>query len=101
MCGLTSGGVWYAADDSYKKDFEDDPELIRKIEADFQKPWGDRRIELVVIGIDLNQKEIEKTLDTCLLTPEELKLGPKGWEEFDDPFPKFEDDDEEDEEGED
>ncbi|PEC50233.1 GTP-binding protein [Bacillus sp. AFS096315] len=48
--------------------------------------FGDRMIELVLIGIDMNQLEIEKSLDICLLTEEEMETN---WNEFNDPMPEF------------
>eukprot|EP00775_Hariotina_reticulata_P013394 gene13394-13522_t len=53
--------------------------------------WGDRCQELVWIGINMDEPALRGMLDGCLLTDEEMSLGPEGWAaEFDDPLPPWE-----------
>ena len=60
----------------------EDPLLDNKWNDNF----GDRTTELVLIGIDMNQLEIEKSLDKCLLTDVKMKTN---WNEFNDLIPAF------------
>jgi hypothetical protein len=51
--------------------------------------WGDRRQELVFIGVsDMDKGAIVEELNDCLLlVPESGPLDPKSWTSLDDPFP--------------
>ena len=48
------------------------------------------RQELVFIGQGLNQSQIQKALDECLLTQQEMLQGQKAWRRLPDPFPIWE-----------
>ena len=44
-------------------------------------PYGDRCQELVFIGKDLKHEFIQNLLDQCLLSDEEMEMGPRQWQE--------------------
>ncbi|KHF35234.1 putative metal chaperone YciC [Paenibacillus sp. P1XP2] len=54
------------------------------LKSKWDPTWGDRMNEIVLIGIDLDREAIERQLDACLLTPEEMKLD---WSRFRNPLP--------------
>ncbi|MCA9892048.1 MAG: cobalamin biosynthesis protein CobW, partial [Anaerolineae bacterium] len=56
--------------------------------ADYwEEPFGDRRQELVFIGIKMPKDEMLEQLNAALLTDAELALGEESWERFADAFP--------------
>jgi G3E family GTPase len=83
-CSLEPGGQWWAA--TPKEEWPEDAEDLSQIEADSQGEYGDRRQELVFIGIEMDEAALRKGLDDCLLTDEEFALGPAGWSRFPDPL---------------
>ncbi|WP_144569080.1 GTP-binding protein [Bacillus pseudomycoides] len=60
----------------------EEPEILKN----WDDQYGDRITELVFIGVEMNQYEIERSLDTCLLTGEEMN---QEWDDFVDPIPPF------------
>jgi len=52
------------------------------------KPFGDRRNELVIIGVGMDEAEITKILDSALLTTEELE-NPETWKHLRDTLPQW------------
>ena len=46
-----------------------------------QHEYRDRRQEIVFIGRNIKESAIQKLLDSCILTDEEMALGPTKWKE--------------------
>jgi G3E family GTPase len=80
---IQGAGEWVAAypADEQQQIIAEDPDILKR----WDSVYGDRMTKLVFIGIDINQAEIERSLDLCLLT-EEMKLD---WYSFEDPLPAF------------
>ncbi|MDR5752035.1 MULTISPECIES: GTP-binding protein [unclassified Caballeronia] len=93
VCRQDPAGIWWAAQDRSEWP-TGDAELEAEIVADWHgdpddMTVGDRRQELVLIGIDLDKHAWHDKFDACLLTDEEWALGPEGWKQFADPFPSW------------
>ncbi len=91
-CRHGPAGFWWAAQP--REEWPDDAELAAEIAADWHgdandATIGDRRQELVMIGVDLDATHWRGKLDACLLTDDEYALGPSGWAGFADPFPTW------------
>ena len=84
---LDFGGFWWAAVPKTHW-----PE-IESIQEEIQRKWndhvGDCRQELVFIGINMDEIALYDSLQSCLLTDEELSLGADNWCHFADPFPPW------------
>ncbi|MEC2077916.1 GTP-binding protein [Metabacillus fastidiosus] len=81
---LQGAGEWIAAYPEQEKQeiLKEEPELLAKWDENF----GDRQNELVFIGIEMDEQEIIKSLDNCLLTDIEMK---EQWNQFTDTLPPF------------
>ena len=68
----------------------DEPELEEEyadyIKESFVGSYGDRKQEIVLIGVHLDEASLRKKLDDSLLTDEEFALGPEVWKNYEDPF---------------
>jgi G3E family GTPase len=84
-----SAGVWWVSMSFNERTrYSAFIENQKQIESKWDKRFGDRLNELVIIGQDLDKELIYAELDKCLCTEEEIKqmeLGVK----FIDPFPKL------------
>jgi G3E family GTPase len=59
--------------------FEEDPTL----KEDWDEKFGDRKNEIVLIGIHMDKEVVKTSLDCCLLTEEEMI---ENWDKMGDPF---------------
>lgn len=81
-------GYWWAGAPSEL--VPEQSEIPQDVLAQFQGEYGDRRQELVFIGIDMDELAIREQLDACLVTDMEFVQGPELWEQFADPMPAVE-----------
>jgi G3E family GTPase len=89
LCQLSPAGKWWAAVPKAHWDL-DDPEFKDAITQTWQDPYGDRRQEFVLIGTDINESDLRRRLDACLLTESELVAGPMVWQGYADPIQPWE-----------
>lgn len=83
--------IWFASLSEEKKQHfsQEQIEHIMK-ETKFEGEYGDRRQEIVFIGNNMNKEELIQTLDSCLLTDEEMSHGMQFWElTYENPFRQF------------
>ncbi|WP_339437410.1 zinc metallochaperone GTPase ZigA [Pseudomonas sp. EL_65y_Pfl1_R32] len=78
-------GYWWAAIPEDR--WPTDPESVEHIRAKWDEYVGDARQELVLIGIDMDEASLRASFDACLLSDEEMALGPKGWMKLNNPLP--------------
>jgi G3E family GTPase len=100
VCRPGAAGAWWAAIDA--TEWPPEGPARAAIEADLIEDglpfeYGDRRQELVLIGLDLDAQALAAQLDACLLTDDEMAAGADAWAAYSDPFPDwgnaFDDDD--------
>lgn len=89
---LNPMGLWWAAaaPEDWPEGTPENADLLADIHREFSGRFGDRRQELVFIGIDMDRPAIESLLEECLLSDEELQAGPEIWKTYDDPLPPLE-----------
>jgi G3E family GTPase len=56
---------------------------------DWDPNFGDRRQEIAIIGIDMDEAALRRRLDACLLTDGEMQGGIHAWRTLPDPFPQW------------
>ena len=77
-------GYWWAAVPD--EHWPEDQSSRDAIEKNWDDLTGDARQEIVLIGMDMDQAALTAQFDACLLTDDEMALGAKEWELFDNPF---------------
>ncbi|MEP7454381.1 zinc metallochaperone GTPase ZigA [Phyllobacterium sp. SB3] len=79
-------GLWWSS--ISKSRWPDNPEWLNAMKPYLHPVWGDRRQELVFIGVEpMDEVEIRAQLDACLLDADEFT--PHKWEGLLDPFPSW------------
>lgn len=64
-----AGYPWSAVDAAQ---WPREAELRDEIRSQFEQPWGDRRQELVFIGMNVEESAVREDLKRCVMTEEEL-----------------------------
>jgi G3E family GTPase len=82
-----AAGFWFAAIPEER--WPTDPEWRDGVRKQWQGEHGDRRQELVFIGIGMDEKRLRAALDACLLTDAEWQAGLRAWARLPDPFPRW------------
>jgi len=77
-------GYWWAAVPD--EHWPEDQNSRDAIEKSWDDLTGDARQEIVLIGMQMDQAELTAQFDVCLLTDDEMALGAKKWEQFENPF---------------
>ena len=78
-------GFWWAGRDTQSRESQM-PERTRNV---WQEPFGDRRQSFAIMATEMDHATLQRQLDDCLLTDEEMALGEQGWSAFPDPFPSW------------
>ena len=73
-----------------KRDWPTDEESLKTIKENWVEPFGDMRQELVFIGQGLDQENMIKALDDCLVSEDDMLKGEEFWTSLEDPFPPWE-----------
>ncbi|WP_017925088.1 zinc metallochaperone GTPase ZigA [Thioalkalivibrio sp. HL-Eb18] len=81
-----AAGFWWAAVPPEKRPTDEDW-WDTAIAPVWDERFGDRRQEIVLIGINMDADAMRQRLDACLLTDDEMAAGPQQWQHFEDPFP--------------
>jgi G3E family GTPase len=89
ICERKMLGYWWAA--APRTHWPEDKNSLEYIEGLFQEPFGDRRQEIVIIGVDVDKDAIIKGFNNALLTDDELSQGEEAWKAYEDPFLAWDD----------
>jgi G3E family GTPase len=80
-------GLWWSA--VPKQKWPEDPGWRESMKPYLDPVWGDRRQEIVIIGIDpMNESSVRRRLDNCLVGDPD-HFTPEAWVRLPDPFPSW------------
>jgi G3E family GTPase len=65
------------------------PEELERMKQEFSGIYGDKRQEIVFIGIGMKVGAMRMGLDDCLLTDAEFEMKESDWSRYYDPFPPW------------
>jgi G3E family GTPase len=82
---MDQDGPWMCTVD--ESEWPEDEATRDWIRGTMEKPWGDRRQELVFIGSEMDEVVLRSRLEECLLTDDEMRLTPAHWSLWDCPLP--------------
>jgi G3E family GTPase len=87
MVRTSRRGLWWSA--VPKNRWPDQPGWYESMKSYFDPVWGDRRQEIVFIGIDpMDEAAIRRRLDSCLVG-DPNRFTPDAWRRLRDPFPPW------------
>jgi G3E family GTPase len=86
-CRTSRAGFWWAA--IQESGWPTDEAARAEIRRDWGEPYGDRRQEIVLIGVNMDEASLRAGFERCLLNDIELSRGPKVWKQLPDPFPSW------------
>ncbi|GHO60783.1 GTP-binding protein [Ktedonobacter robiniae] len=84
IINISYAGVWWAT--VSQEEWPDDEYFREELQALMEPVYGDRRQEIVFIGIQIKCEKITHSLNEALLTDEEMALGWEQWRAFLNPF---------------
>ncbi|MGH1356670.1 MAG: GTP-binding protein [Thalassovita sp.] len=85
ISSVTPLGRWWASIPQER--LPTHPQAQAEIARNWAEPWGDRRQELVFIGVGLEPEAISAKLNSALL--EVTDFTPAAWDALSDPFPQW------------
>lgn len=83
-------GIWWAAVPPER--WPRDPEIMARVTTSFDPAYGDRRQEIVFIGMfkEMKRGRITSMLDRCLIPETSAPFKPQAYRDLPDPFPVWE-----------
>ncbi|MEM6491164.1 MAG: GTP-binding protein, partial [Pseudomonadota bacterium] len=79
-------GPWWAS--IPKHQWPENDAARNYMKSHWVEPWGDRRQEIVFIGVGIDWENLKARLDACLVSDDEgAGFDPSAWRRLPDPFP--------------